>query len=120
LSQATGLPPTSLWEMKNGYALCREEGLEAITRHLSSLGDPELDELRGKLRIGVHQDVEVTEGNDAPASTVTQALCSALPVAYSRIPASRWRAIAELVLEAAYEATLCAAVLNVARGGSNI
>jgi hypothetical protein len=120
LSQTTGLPPPILWKMTNGYALCSEQGLEAISGHLNSLGDPELDELRGKLRIGVHQDVEVTESNDAPALTVNQALCSALPVAYSPIPAPRWRAFAGLVLEAAYEATLCAAVLHAARGGSNI
>ena len=120
LSQATGLLPSSLWNMTNGYALCHEEGLAAIAGHLSSLGDPELDELRGKLRIGVHQNVEVTISNDAPAPTVTQVFCSALPVAYSPIPARRWRAFAELVLEAACEATLCAAVLTAARGGSKI
>jgi len=44
--------------------------------------------------------------------------CSALPVAYSGIPASEWAGFATLILEAAYEATVLSAVLNAARGGS--
>jgi hypothetical protein len=41
-------------------------------------------------------------------------------VAYSRVPPAHWKAFASLVLEAAYEATLLAAVLNKQRGGSNV
>ena len=51
---------------------------------------------------------------------VLQAFCSALPVAYTSIAPSRWKAFASLVLEGAYEATLCAAVHNAQRGASNI
>jgi hypothetical protein len=43
---------------------------------------------------------------------VTQVFCSALPVAYTGIPAEQWTACATLVLEGAYEATLWAGVLN--------
>ena len=39
-------------------------------------------------------------------------------MAYTRIASSRWRAFATLVLEAAYEATLWAAVLNARRTSS--
>ena len=50
---------------------------------------------------------------------VSQAFCSALPVAYfSEVPAPLWRHFATLVLEAAYEATLWAAVCNARRGVS--
>jgi hypothetical protein len=49
---------------------------------------------------------------------VSQAFCSALPVAYGAHPASSWRDFATLVLEAAYEATLLAAALSASRGGS--
>jgi hypothetical protein len=35
------------------------------------------------------------------------------------VPTSHWAPFASLILEAAYEATLCAAVLNVQRGASN-
>lgn len=51
--------------------------------------------------------------------TVSQAYCSALPVAYSHHPAPLWAAFARLVLEAAYEATICTAVLNAMSHGSN-
>jgi hypothetical protein len=42
-----------------------------------------------------------------------------LPVAYSSVPAANWEAFGVIVLEAAYEATICAAVLA-RRGASNI
>jgi hypothetical protein len=51
---------------------------------------------------------------------VSQAFCSALPVAYTRVPPSHWEAFASLVLQAAYEATMWAAVLNAQRGASNV
>jgi len=51
---------------------------------------------------------------------VSQAFCSALPVAYTRIPATHWKPFASLVLEAAYEATMLAAILNKQRGASNV
>ena len=70
------------------------------------------DRLRGLLRVGVHHDVGVTEPAAAPDARVTQVYCSALPVAYSRIPAAEWTQFATLILEAAYEATVLAAVLN--------
>ena len=50
--------------------------------------------------------------------TVTQVYCSALPVAYGESASCHWQAFAQLVLEAAYEATLWAAVLNALRGVS--
>ena len=106
--------------MKNGYALCNEVGLDAITRHLRRLAPDEIDVLRGKLRIGVHSDVEVTEAVGPKRPQVSQALCSALPVAYSRVPPPLWESFASLVLEAAYEATMWAAVLNAQRGASNV
>ncbi len=51
---------------------------------------------------------------------MTQAYCSALPVAYSDHPQDiHWEGIARLVLEASYEATLCTALLNSLSTGSN-
>ena len=41
-------------------------------------------------------------------------------MAYTRVPPSHWEAFASLVLEAAYEATMLAAVLNARRGASNV
>jgi hypothetical protein len=120
LSQAAGWPVDALWTMRNGYALCSWEGLGAIGTHLRALSAAETDALRGLLRIGVHRDVEVTDGEAPQRQVVSQVFCSALPVAYSDVPAAQWQPFAELVLEAAYEATLWAAVLNARRGASNI
>lgn len=110
-------PGTALWEMRNGYALCTSGGLEAIDSLLAGCNETELDRLRSKLRVGLHWDVEVTDGPQ-PGHLVSQAFCSALPVAYSRHSEDpRWARFATLVLEAAYEATLLAARLNFARTG---
>jgi len=108
-----------LWSMTNGYALAHRSGLDAITRVLESSSPDEIDELRGHLRIGLHWDVEVTDAG-RPFPLVSQAFCSALPVAYSQHGPRHWARFASLVLEAAYEATLWAAALNARRSGSNI
>jgi hypothetical protein len=106
--------------MQNGYALCTQAGLDTITEYLRALDAQQLDALRGKLCIGLHRDVEVTEAAGEKRPVVSQAFCSALPVAYTSIAASHWKAFASRVLEAAYEATLCAAVHNAQRGASSI
>ena len=118
LSAALRQPVHDLWNMKNGYALCTQAGLVAIGEYLDALDEQKRDTLRGKLSIGVHWDVEVTDalGEDRPR--VSQAFCSALPVAYTRIASSHWQPFATLILEAAYEATMWAAVLNARRGAS--
>ena len=121
LAKQLGRSVNSLWTMRNGYALCSPEGLEAIGEHLRNSSGVERDALRSLLRIGLHSNVEVTEGhNDRRPRLVSQAFCSALPVAYTGINASLWQPFAELVLEAAYEATLWAAAINAEWGCSNI
>jgi hypothetical protein len=94
LSGALGRPVGNLWRMHNGYALCGQEGLEAISRHLASLGAEDIDALRGKLAIAVQSDVEVTDGAGTPGPLVSQAFCSALPVAYTNVPAQQWQSFA--------------------------
>jgi hypothetical protein len=105
--------------MRNGYALCTEPGLASIARRLDALSHAERNSLRDQLRVGLHWDVEVT-GRNSPGLLVSQVFCSALPVAYTRIPSSQWQTFATLVLEGAYEATLWAAVLNAHRTTSNV
>lgn len=117
LAAALGRPPASLWTMRNGYALPGADGLAAVEAHLARLDHAGLDALRACLRIGLHWSVEVTDGVAAPGPLVSQALCSALPVAYSGLPPSAWARFGPLVLEAAYEATLLAALLHPAHGG---
>ncbi len=116
LGAALGNTNGRLWVMRNGYALASGDGLREVARRLEAAGAAELDELRGLLRIGIQWDTEVTIASTG--HTVTQAYCSALPVAYLREPASLWEPFARLVLEAAYEATLAAAALNMVRTGN--
>lgn len=106
-----------LWEMKNGYALASEEGLKEITNTIKSANEAEVDELRKLLRIGIQWDTEVTLNNSK--HTVTQAYCSALPVAYSRQSSELWAGFAGIVLEALYEATICTGILNSLKTGNN-
>jgi hypothetical protein len=120
LSRKLGRPVSELWQMRNGYALCKGEGLDAITRLLGNGDDGLRDELRAQLAIGLHRDVEVTDVREGARRYVSQAFCSALPVAYGSGPPTAWEAFARLVLEAAYEATLLTAVEQSSAGGSNI
>ncbi|MEH2560111.1 hypothetical protein V1286_007640 [Bradyrhizobium algeriense] len=119
LETALGRPVSELWEMRNGYALCTADGLRSIARHLESLDEDSRDSLGATLQIGLHEDVEITDGFRDQPVVVSQAFCSALPVAYSGHPKSLWEPFARLVLEAAYEATLLCGVLNMERGRSN-
>lgn len=104
------------WCMKNGYALATSEGLDQITRKLEIATDEERDRLRSLVRIGIQWNTEVTL--ESCSHKVSQAYCSALPVAYSRYPQSQWSAFAQLILEAAYEATFLAALLNAQQTGN--
>ncbi|OYW18469.1 MAG: hypothetical protein B7Z55_10580 [Planctomycetales bacterium 12-60-4] len=105
-----------LWKMKNGYALPTAEGLKEVDSKLGAMSDAELDALRSKLKIGVQWDTQVTLSNSE--HLVTQAYCSAVPVAYSGLSSRLWERFARLILEAAYEATLAVAVLNSAKTGN--
>ncbi len=106
-----------LWKMANGYALPSAEGLEEINRKLESMDEAALDTVRQALQIGLHWDTQVTLGD--ASHTVSQAYCSAMPVAYTNHTKELWAPLAKLVLEAAYEATICAAILNGDRNRNN-
>jgi hypothetical protein len=120
LSTALRKPLDALWRTRNGYALATLSGLGLITAYIGMLDERARDDLGGKLRIGIHRDVEVTDTLNRPGPLVSQAFCSALPVAYSGVAATHWQPFAQFVLDAAYEATLLEAVLNAQRGVSNI
>ena len=116
IGRALGNENNRLWEMRNGYALPTREGLEEIHSRLVNMSEGDLDELRTKLKVGVHSDVQVTL-NDC-THVVTQVYCSAMPVAYTRHSSEMWRPFAQLILDAAYEATFCAAAINADRTGN--
>ena len=118
LSGQLGRPVRSLWTMRNGYALATPDGLKGIGRLLSNATEAVQDDLRAELAVGLHLDVEVTDGPVGSRPIVSQAFCSALPVAYTTIAPPAWEQFARLVLDAACEATLLAACEAKATGGS--
>jgi hypothetical protein len=118
IGTALGNSESRLWEMRNGYALASHTGLVEISHRLRASSESELDRLRQLLRIGIQWNTQVTL-NDS-RHMVSQAYCSALPVAYSDHRHSNlWVEFARLVLEASYEATICTAILNSIRNGNN-
>ncbi len=117
LGEALGNSDNRLWKMQNGYALASYEGLVEIANRLRASTEDELDQLRQLLRIGIQWNTQVTLNHSK--NLVTQAYCSALPIAYSTHPPGLWSEFARLVLEASYEATICAAILNSKANASN-
>lgn len=120
LCKALGKTQPALWHTRNGYAMCTRDGLASISDHLATLDPRQRDDLRALLCIGVHTNVQVTELPSDSTSFVSQVFCSALPVAYAENQnrGAQWAPFATLILEAAYEATLWAAVLNAKHTGS--
>jgi hypothetical protein len=117
IGEALGNSDNRLWVMRNGYALASEQGLIEIANRLKSAGESEIDELRQQLRIGIQWNTEVTIADSR--HTVSQAYCSALPVAYSHHSSELWSRFAKLILEASYEASFCAGILNYFQNGNN-
>ena len=117
VGKSLGQEELRLWSMQNGYALVSQQGLLTINKKLAQLSDRQLEELKGKLKVGIQWDSEVTivEGGHR----VGQIYCSALPVAYSHIEFIYWERFARLILEATYEATLHSAILNLEKFKSN-
>ena len=117
IGNALGNHNNRLWQMSNGYALATESGLIEIADRLKLSDEEGVDTLRQLLRIGVHWNTEVTIKKCG--HTVSQAYCAALPIAYSKHSTHYWESFARLILDASYEATICAAILNYARTGNN-
>lgn len=118
IGSALGNAAGRLWRMRNGYALPTSKGLQEIDNKLQSMSAEELDQLRSKLRIGVQWDTQVTL--DGCSHLVAQTYCSALPIGYSDCPMHLWERFARLILEASYEATFAAAVINKANTGNGM
>src|SRR5436190_12127983 len=113
---ALGNSQNHLWQMRNGYALASSSGLGEISQRLRTASESQIDELRQKLRIGIQWNTQVTLADRG--HLVSQAYCSALPVAYTQHPTERWEEFARLILEAAYEATICTGMINSLKSGN--
>jgi hypothetical protein len=120
MHQRLGRPVDALWRTRNGYALAERAGLDLITAYMNGLDNRARNDLAGKLRIGIHRDVGVTDAPSRSGPIVSQAFCRALPLAYNTMPSKNWQVFAQFVLDTAYEVTMLEAVLNAQRGTSNI
>jgi hypothetical protein len=108
---------SKLWRMKNGYVITSQEALINIATKISNLSYNERESLKSKLKIGIQWETEVTISDNK--QIVSQAYCSALPVSYSNIEPSIWESFARLILEASYESTFYAGLLNIIKTGLN-
>lgn len=123
LSAALGnVPCGKLFDVRGGYTLAKDSQLALLNSVLSRFQkEGKLEELHTLLRVGVHTDVQVTSTNWGrnrvydPEQQVTQVFGSACSVAYNAGRSESWRPFATLVLQASYEATLWAALLNAVR-----
>lgn len=105
------------WRVTNGYV----DSEEAILPRLAvELGNHDRDQLTGAVRIAIQEQTQVTFANRFEplenGHLVSQAFCSAISCAYSRVETDTWEPLATIVLEAAYEGTLLAAAIEKARG----
>lgn len=107
----------NLWEMKNGYALLHQNGINNINRMLENMNELEREALKGKLKVGIQWQTEVTVSQTP--HKVSQIYCSALPVAYSKVDPRSCEAFSRIILEALYEATFYAAMINMKNHHSN-
>ena len=117
LGTAWGNTENRLWRVKNGYVLASIQGLQAINQKLTTASELERDRFRQLLRIGIQWQTQVTLQDCQ--HQISQIYCSALPVAYSPLPLHLWERFAKLILEAAYEATICTAIINAQTNGNN-
>ncbi len=98
------------WTMQNGYAMFSQEGLVGLNQKLVSLNTHEREALKEKLKTGIQWNTEVT--TSITRHKVSQIYCSALPVAYCQVDTPHWEHFSRIILEATYEATLYAALIN--------
>lgn len=106
-----------LWRMSNGYCFPSETGLKRVDALISGVNDVQREALKGKLKVGVQWNTEVTISE--ARQIVSQVYCSALPIGYSQIPEMHWKEFASLILEATYEATFYAGLFNYRNNGCN-
>jgi len=107
-----------LWKMQNGYALCDQNGLQAISKIISGFTTEQREHLKGQLKTGIQWNTEVTMSETK--HKVSQIYSSALPVAYCRTESRYWEPFARVILEATYESTFYAALINLEQNHSNI
>lgn len=106
-------PAETPWKMQNGYLMLTLSAADQVATRLAGFNDDQLAQARGKLRVGVQSETEVT----GAGHLVTQVYCAALPIAYQAVEMPM-EALGRLALQAAYEATCYVGVINAARSAN--
>lgn len=118
IGETLGNENSELWTMKNGFTLMDLQGLLAINKKLANMSYEQREDLKSKLKTGIQWNTEVTL--PGAKHKVSQIYCSALPVAYNHnIETSYWEVFSRVILEATYESTILAGVLNMEKYKSN-
>lgn len=106
--------------VRNGYTFSDAARLSRLN---AAIALSDRDDLIRLLKVGLHQNVQVTFADRfvEPDHTqyVCQVYCSAVSCSYSAGGLDNWSPLARLVLDGAYEATLLAAVLDQAEGSGS-
>jgi len=101
------------WKFRNGYIFISQKDAEIVNRVLEQATETEREFLKGELEVGLQWNVQINDDSKPLDQYVSQIFCSAFPIGYhSRTSSAVLQPLAELILEAAYEATMLAAVIN--------
>jgi len=116
------------WDMIGGYVMSDSKRLKMIPWNEfldeDDDGNNKYDELMETIRIGVHDDIQVTHCDGFGSKSmqdkdirVTHCLSSAVPVTYNShlTSTSDWERLARIILKASYESVFHAAILNMMR-----
>eukprot|EP00039_Didymoeca_costata_P027229 m.17867 g.17867 ORF g.17867 m.17867 type:complete len:383 (+) comp6134_c0_seq1:127-1275(+) len=105
-------------KVRNGYTSSDDELLEPLRKKIEGLSHDDRERIKGKLSIGVHSRVEVPflsrykVAEKVERNIVSQCFCSALAIGYSYGSTRNWKPLAKMVLEASYEATMWATLID--------
>jgi hypothetical protein len=103
----------SPWTVKNGYVESSRSKLDQLNQLLAipKSGDGLRETMIFRIRIALQENTTVTD--DPLLNTqVTQTYNSAISIGYSKLLDILWEPVAQIVLDATYEATLLAGVLQ--------
>ena len=110
--------------VKNGYSDSTTSQLRRLNQLLDQ--DQKLSlEIKKRIKVGFHQHTQVVFKNrwekvkSKKKFLVSQIYCSALAINYSKVKDTKlWEPLARIILEASYEATLLAGIINFSETGN--
>ena len=109
-------------EVKNGYTFAKGEDLKLLNEILSTKPNVKND-LIDLLKVGFHRDLEVvfskrwTQKSEQKPFLVSQVYSSALSIGYAK-GGNLWHPLAEIILNATYEAIIYIGMLNYLKTGN--